>query len=106
MIWNKEAECMRIGEREKLQLERLKTSLGRAYKNVPYYKKRFDGMKVKPGNIKNLKDIKNLPFTTKTDLREGYPFGLFAVPCKNIIEVHTSSGTTGKPTVSGYTEKT
>jgi len=105
MIWDKEAECMRAGEREKLQLERLKASIGRAYKNVPYYKKRFDDMKVKPGNIRSLKDINILPFTTKSDLREGYPFGLFAVPRKEIVEVHTSSGTTGKPTVSGYTRK-
>jgi phenylacetate-CoA ligase len=105
MIWNKEAECMRAGEREKLQLERLKASIGRAYKNVPYYKKQFDAMKVKPGDIKSLKDINIFPFTTKTDLREGYPFGFFAVPRKEIVEVHTSSGTTGKPTVSGYTRK-
>jgi len=105
MIWNKEAECMRIGEREKLQLERMKAILKRTYKNVPYYKKRFDEMHVKPGDIKSLKDIKKLPFTTKTDLREGYPFGLFAVPRKEIVELHTSSGTTGKPTVSGYTRK-
>jgi phenylacetate-CoA ligase len=105
MIWNKEAECMRIGERENLQLERMRAILRRAYKNVPYYKKRFDEMNIKPGDIKSLKDLKNFPFTTKTDLREGYPFGLFAVPRKEIIEVHTSSGTTGKPTVSGYTKK-
>src|SRR4030043_1700749 len=105
MIWDKEAECMRIGEREELQLERLKATLNRVYKNVPYYKKRFDEIKVKPGDITNLKDINKLPFTTKTDLREGYPFGLFAVPRKEIVEGHTSSGTTGKPTVSGYTKK-
>jgi phenylacetate-CoA ligase len=105
MIWNREAECMQIGEREKLQRERLKVILKRAYENVPYYRKRFDEMKVKPGDIKSLKDIKKLPFTTKTDLREGYPFGLFAVPRQEIVEVHTSSGTTGKPTVSGYTKK-
>lgn len=105
MIWNKEAECMRIGEREKQQTERLRAILRRAYKNVPYYKKRFDEYKVKPGDIRSLKDISKLPFTTKADLREGYPFGLFAVPRKEIVEVHTSSGTTGKPTVSGYTRK-
>ncbi len=105
MIWNKEAECMRVGEREKLQLERMKAMLRRASKNVPYYKKRLDEMKVKPGDIRSLKDVKKLPFTTKTDLREGYPFGFFAVPRKEIVELHTSSGTTGKPTVSGYTRK-
>lgn len=96
---------MRTGEREKLQTARLKTILRRAYTHVPYYKKRFDEYKVKPGDIRNLRDIGKLPFTTKTDLREGYPFGLFAVPRKEIVEVHTSSGTTGKPTVSGYTRK-
>jgi len=105
LIWNREAECMHIGEREKLQRERLKVVLKRVYENVPYYRKRFDEIKVKPGDIKSLKDIKKLPFTTKTDLREGYPFGLFAVPRQEIVEVHTSSGTTGKPTVSGYTKK-
>jgi len=105
MIWNREAECMQIGEREKLQLERLKAVLKRVYENVSYYRKCFDEIKVKPGDIKSLKDIKKLPFTTKTDLREGYPFGLFAVPRQEIVEVHTSSGTTGKPTVSGYTKK-
>ena len=105
MIWNKEAECMRIGEREKLQLARMKAILKRTYENVPYYKKRFDEIKFKPGEIKSLEDIRKLPFTTKTDLREGYPFGLFAVPRREIVEVHTSSGTTGKPTVSGYTKK-
>jgi len=105
MIWNREAECMQIGEREKLQLERLKATLKRAYENVSYYRKRFDEIKVKPADIKSFKDIVKLPFTTKTDLREGYPFGLFAVPRQEIVEVHTSSGTTGKPTVSGYTKK-
>jgi phenylacetate-CoA ligase len=105
MIWNKEAECMRAGEREKLQLERLKAVLKRACKNVPYYQKSFDKAKVKPADIRSLKDISKLPFTAKTELREGYPFGFFAVPGKEIVEVHTSSGTTGKPTVSGYTRK-
>jgi phenylacetate-CoA ligase len=105
MIWNKEAECMRITDRQRLQLTRLKATVRRSYQNVPYYKKRFDEAKVKPGDIKKLTDIKLLPFTTKTDLRAGYPFGLFAVPRNEIIEVHTSSGTTGKPTVSGYTRK-
>lgn len=105
MIWNREAECMRIADRRNLQLSRLKATLKRAYQNVPYYKKRFEEAKVRPGDVKSLEDISKIPFTTKTDLREGYPFGLFAVPREEIIEVHTSSGTTGKPTVSGYTKK-
>jgi len=103
MIWNRQAECMPDKERQKLQLSRLKETVRRAYENIPYYKKRFDGLKLKPADIKTLKDISKLPFTTKTDLREGYPFGMFAVPMKDIVEVHTSSGTTGKPVVAGYT---
>ncbi|MBI5681426.1 MAG: phenylacetate--CoA ligase [Methanobacterium sp.] len=105
MIWNEEAECMSKEQKEKLQLERLKDVVKRAYENVPYYKKRFDELNIKPSDIKTLKDIEKLPFTEKSDLRAAYPFGMFAVPEDEIIEVHTSSGTTGKPTVSGYTQK-
>jgi len=103
MIWNKQAECMPDKELRKLQLERLKETVRRAYENVPYYKKKFDELKIKPSDITTLRDIVKLPYTTKTDLREGYPFGMFAVPSKDIVEVHTSSGTTGKPVVAGYT---
>jgi len=105
MIWNKQAECMPEKEMRKLQLQRLKETVRRAYKNVPYYKKQFDVLKLKPADIKSLKDISKLPFTTKTGLREGFPFGMFAVPMKDIVEVHTSSGTTGKPVVAGYTRR-
>ena len=105
MIWNKEAECMSQVQKEKLQLERLQNVVKQAYNNVPYYKKRFDEVGIKPEDIKTLKDIEKLPFTSKSDLREAYPFGMFAVPDEDIVEVHTSSGTTGKPTVSGYTLK-
>ena len=105
MIWNKEAECMSEEQKEKLQLKRLQKVVKKAYKNVPYYKKRFDDNNIKPEDIKTLKDIEKLPFTSKSDLREAYPFGMFAVPDEDIVEVHTSSGTTGKPTVSGYTLK-
>ncbi len=103
MIWNEKAECMSENDKEALQLERLQMAVKRAYESVPYYKKRFDELGVKPDDIKTLKDIEKLPFTTKDDLRDAYPFGMFAVPRKEIVEVHTSSGTTGKPTVSGYT---
>jgi len=103
MIWNKEAECMSDYDRENLQLKRLKKAVKYAYENVPYYRNRLDGMKIKPEDINTLNDIEKLPFTTKDDLREAYPFEMFAVPRKEIVEVHTSSGTTGKPTVSGYT---
>jgi phenylacetate-CoA ligase len=103
MIWNKQVECMSDDERKKLQLEKLQTIVKYAYENVPYYRKRLDEIPLKPEDIKTLKDIEKLPFTTKDDLRDAYPFEMFAVPKKEIVEVHTSSGTTGKPTVSGYT---
>ncbi|MCK9151243.1 phenylacetate--CoA ligase family protein [Methanobacterium alcaliphilum] len=105
MIWNKEAECMSSEGKKEIQLERLQEIVKKAYENVPYYKKRLDEHDIKPEDIKNLKDLEKLPFTTKTDLRDAYPFGMFAVSDDEIIEVHTSSGTTGKPTVSGYTQK-
>lgn len=87
-----------------LQLERLKWSLKHAYENVPMYKKRFDEAGVHPDDLKELKDLAKFPFTYKNDLRDNYPFGLFAVPREQIIRVHASSGTTGKPTVVGYTK--
>ena len=103
MIWNEQVECMSDDERKKLQLEKLQAIVKYAYENVPYYRKRLDEIPLKPEDIKTLKDIEKLPFTTKDDLRDAYPFEMFAVPKKEIVEVHTSSGTTGKPTVSGYT---
>lgn len=105
MIWNEESECMDQDKREELQLKRLQEVVKRAYENVPHYKNRLDQSGVKPEDIKTLKDIEKLPFTTKDDLRESYPFGMFAVPPRDIVEIHTSSGTTGKPVVSGYTRK-
>lgn len=92
-------------KRKRIQLKRLQDTVKRAYENVPYYHKRFEELGIEPEDIESLEDIKKLPFTTKQDLREAYPFGMFAVPDDDIIEVHTSSGTTGKPTVSGYTQK-
>ena len=88
-----------------LQFERLKWSLNHAYNNVPMYKKRFDEAGVHPDDLKDLKDLSKFPFTYKNDLRDNYPFGLFAVPREEIIRVHASSGTTGKPTVVGYTKQ-
>jgi phenylacetate-CoA ligase len=93
-------------ERERLQqlkLERLQATTARLYDNVPFYRKRLDEAGFKPGDIKSLEDIKLLPFTYKEDLRDNYPFGLFAVPMREIVRIHASSGTTGKPTVVGYT---
>ena len=104
MIWNTEAECMSAEETSELQLQRLQVVVKRAYENVPYYNKRLSDLRIKPEDIETLEDIEKLPFTSKTDLRDAYPFGMFAVPTDEIVEVHTTSGTTGKPTVSGYTE--
>lgn len=105
MIWNEKAESMSPQEREELQLKRLQEVVKKAYSNVPYYKQRFDREGVVPEDIQTLEDIEKLPFTSKNDLRDAYPFGMFAVQSDDIVEVHTSSGTTGKPTVSGYTQK-
>ena len=90
-------------EIEALQLERMKWSLSHAYQNVAHYKARFDAAGVHPDDLKSLSDLSNFPFTVKQDLRENYPFGMFAVPQNQIARVHASSGTTGKPTVVGYT---
>jgi phenylacetate-CoA ligase len=87
-----------------LQLERLKTTLQQAYMRVPHYKKKLDAAGVHPGDVKELSDLAKFPFTTKDDLRQNYPFGMFAVPMSDIVRIHASSGTTGKPTVVGYTQ--
>ncbi len=88
-----------------LQLRRLKWSVKHAYENVPHYRKKFDAAGVKPKDLRTLADLAKFPFTTKSDLRENYPFGMFAVPMDRIVRIHASSGTTGKPTVVGYTKK-
>jgi phenylacetate-CoA ligase len=88
-----------------LQLERLRWSLKHAYDRVPHYRKKLDAAGVKPGECRSLADLAKFPFTTKSDLRETYPFGLFAVPIDKVVRIHASSGTTGKPTVVGYTAK-
>jgi phenylacetate-CoA ligase len=87
-----------------LQLERLKATLQQAYAHVPHYKKKLDAAGIHPGDLKELRDLAKFPFTTKEDLRQNYPFGMFAVPMSDIVRVHASSGTTGKPTVVGYTQ--
>ncbi|HLP04407.1 MAG TPA: phenylacetate--CoA ligase, partial [Paludibacter sp.] len=104
MIWNKEIECMGREEMRSLQGERLKKLVNHVYANVPFYRKRMDEMGVKPAGISTIDDISRLPFTYKTDLRDNYPFGLFAVPMDEIVRIHASSGTTGKPTTVGYTK--
>ena len=92
-------------EIEALQLQRLRWTVQHAYDNVPHYRRAFDAQGVHPSDLKELKDIARFPFTVKKDLRDNYPFGLFAVPRQQVVRVHASSGTTGKPTVVGYTKK-
>ena len=104
MIWNKEVECMSRDDMTKLQSERLVELVKYVYENVEFYRKKMDAVGVKPSDIKGVEDIVKLPFTTKDDLRDNYPFGLFAVPHKDIVRIHASSGTTGKATVVGYTK--
>jgi len=97
------AERMSRDELLSLQLERLKQTVRYAYENVPHYRRTFDQAGVHPDDVRGLDDVQKLPFTTKADLRENYPFGMFAVPRERIARIHASSGTTGAPTVVGYT---
>lgn len=105
MIWNEHFESMDREELRKIQGERLKEMVDRVYYNVPFYRKKLQEIGMEPGDIKGIDDLKHLPFTTKQDLRDNYPFGLFAVPLSEIVRVHASSGTTGRPTVVGYTRR-
>ena len=105
MIFSEQYECMDRKELRRLQGERLRDAVRRAYENVPFYRKSYDARGVKPEHIQSIDDITKLPFTLKDDFRETYPFGLFAVPQREIVRVHASSGTTGKPTVVGYTRE-
>ena len=105
MIFNIEQECMDVQARKKIQLANLKNLIETVYSKVPYYRKKIDDAGLKPGDIHSLSDIKNFPFTSKDDLRENYPHGLRACPQDRIVEVHMSSGTTGKPVVNEYTLK-
>ncbi|MBQ4152751.1 MAG: phenylacetate--CoA ligase [Oscillospiraceae bacterium] len=104
MFFQKEIETLPRQEIEKLQLERLQRMVKYCYDNVPFYHKRLTEAKVTPDKIKQLSDIQYIPYTTKEDIRDNYPFGLFAQPLKNVVRLHASSGTTGKPTVVGYTK--
>lgn len=102
-IWDALHECMKREELEQLQLERLRTTLQRVNSNVPCYQEKFARLGITPADINNLDDLGKLPFTTKEDLRANYPYGMFAVPMRDVVRIHSSSGTTGKPTVVGYT---
>ena len=104
MIFNPQMECMSREDMRKLQSERLSATVKRCYETVPFYKKKLDELGVKPEDIKSVDDITKLPFTTKYDLRDEYPFGLQAVPMDKIRRIHASSGTTGKPVVGTYTQ--
>ncbi|MBE7039763.1 MAG: phenylacetate--CoA ligase [Ruminococcaceae bacterium] len=104
-IWNEKYECMSRDEMTALQTERLVAQVKYIYENVPYYRELMEKKGVLPGDIKHIEDLKYLPFLTKQDLRDTYPYGLFAADTKDIIELHASSGTTGKQVVTGYTRK-
>ena len=103
--WDREKECMPREDIEKLQLRRLKETVYRVYAFVLSYKGKMDQIGIRPDDINSLEDLNKLPFTTKQDLRDNYPFGLFAVPMSEVIRIHSSSGTTGKPTVVGYSKR-
>ncbi len=104
MFFDQENECMDREDLKQLQLERLQSTVHRVYRNVPFYRKKFDELGIDPDDFTSLDDVRKLPFTTKADLRENYPYGLFAVPLREVVRIHASSGTTGMPTVVGYTK--
>jgi len=103
MLWEPKYEAMDRAELAQLQLERLQSTLTRVARNVPYYRKTFAELGVDPDDFRSLDDLSRLPFTTKSVLREAYPYGMFAVPLREVVRLHASSGTTGKPVVVGYT---
>lgn len=103
MIWGKE-ETLSRDQMHELQSERLIKTVERVYENVPFYKQKMDNMGIEVGDIRSIEDLHKLPFTTKQDLRDHYPYGMFAAPMREVVRVHASSGTTGQPTVVGYTK--
>ena len=103
--YDPEHETMSRDRLAQLQLERLQETVKKVYQSVPFYKNALKARGIEPGDIKSLDDIKKLPFTYKQDLRDNYPYGLFAEPMEKIIRLHASSGTTGKPSVVGYTKR-
>lgn len=103
-MYHPEMETATRGEMEKIQLTRLKETVEKVYNNTLFYKEKFNELGITPADIQSLEDVRKLPFTKKTDLREQYPFGLFAVPMDDVIRIHGSSGTSGKPTIVGYTK--
>lgn len=105
MIFDMEFETLPREALEAIQWRRLRATLERVYATVPFYKERFDAAGIHPNDIRSLSDLQHIPFTTKQDLRDNYPYGMFAVPLENVVRIHASSGTTGKPTVVGYTAR-
>ncbi|UCF89615.1 MAG: phenylacetate--CoA ligase [bacterium] len=101
-IWNPDFETMPRADLEQLQLERLQSTLNRVYRNVTFYRNRFDQMGIEPADIRSREDLEKIPFTAKEDLRDNYPYGMFALPLREVVRIHSSTGTTGKPTVVGY----
>lgn len=104
VIWNKTMECMPRSEVQELQLQRLRSVVARVYGNVRFYTEKLDALRLEPDDIRSLDDLPKLPFTVKNDLRDNYPYGMFAAPMKQVVRLHSSSGTTGIPTVVGYTK--
>jgi phenylacetate-CoA ligase len=104
-IWNTREECLDGEERAQLQLERLQSTLNRAYKNVPFYRNLFQANGMEPARIEALTDLQHIPFTAREHFSENYPYGLFAVPLRDVVRIHTAQGTALKPTVSGYTKQ-
>ena len=105
MTWNSDIECADRQQLYEIQSGRLTAMIHRIYDNVPFYHNKLKEAGIEPGDIRSVDQLKYLPFTTKTDLRDNYPFGLFTVPQSEIVRIHASSGTTGKPTVVGYTQQ-
>ena len=103
MFWDEKRECMPLEEKRKVQLKSLQETVTWVYDKVPFYRNRFDDMGLEPGDMNSLEDLAKLPFTVKTDLRDNYPFGLCAVPMDEVVRIHASSGTTGKPITGPYT---
>ncbi|MBT8331070.1 MAG: phenylacetate--CoA ligase, partial [Deltaproteobacteria bacterium] len=105
MPWNDKFECMPVEELQKFQLEKLKETVAWVSEKVPFYKNKFKEMGISSADIKSLEDVAKLPLTVKTDLRDNYPFDLCAVPLEDVVRVHASSGTTGKPITGPYTQE-
>ena len=103
MYWEEDRECMNREDLEQLQLERLQSTIYRVGTHVPFYRSRFKEIGLDPDGFRSLAELKSLPFTVKDDLRQNYPYGLFAVPLRDVVRIHSSSGTTGMATVVGYT---